>query len=106
MKISSFPYSRNRQDIHPLPLNTGQLLSAGKQEANKKALEFEAIFISSGIKTMFSGMDTDGPFGGGFGEEIFREFLADEYAKEIVRSGGVGVSEQIRRELLSIQEVK
>ena len=32
---------------------------------------------------MFSGISTDGPFGGGEGEEMFRSLMIDQYGKAI-----------------------
>ena len=53
---------------------------------------------------MFQGVKTDGPFGGGQGEEMMRSFLVDEYAKQIVDQGGFGLAENVTRELLNMQE--
>jgi len=53
---------------------------------------------------MFSGISTDGPFGGGQGEEMFRSLLMDEYGKQVETQGGFGLSAAIQRELLKTQE--
>lgn len=75
-----------------------------ESKAREAAIEFESVFLASAFKTMFSGLDTNGPFGGGFGEEMFRELLTDEYAKNIAHSGGIGLSDQIMRDMLAMQE--
>ena len=49
----------------------------------KAAKEFESVFISQFLGSMFSGIPTDGPFGGGQGEEMFRSLMIDEYGKAI-----------------------
>ena len=71
----------------------------------KTAEEFEAVFISQMLGHMFSGIKTDGPFGGGQGEEAFRGFLLEEYAAKIAEGGGIGVSDAVKRELLALQEI-
>ena len=74
--------------------------------ATAAAKEFEQVFISQMLGQMFSGLKTDGPFGGGSGEEAFRGFLLDQYAHQISASGGFGLAEDVKRELLSLQEIK
>ena len=50
---------------------------------------------------MFEGIPTDGPFGGGQGEEMFRSLMVDEYGKQIETQGGFGLPPPITRQLLS-----
>ena len=71
-----------------------------------RAEEFEAFFLSQILNTMFKGIKTDGLFGGGHGEEVFREMQFQEYGKSIARSGGVGIADSIVRQMLSLQEVQ
>ena len=72
--------------------------------ARKAAQSFEGVFISQMLGTMFEGIPTDGPFGGGPGEEMFRSLMVDEYGKQMASQGGVGLSQAITRELLKMQE--
>lgn len=75
-----------------------------KRAAAKKAGDsFEAQFMSTMFQQMFQGVSTDGPFGGGFGEEMFRSVLTDAMAKQTVKTGGLGVSAEIQREILKMQ---
>ncbi len=53
---------------------------------------------------MFEGISTDGPFGGGQGEEMFRSLMLDEYGKQMANQGGFGLSQAITRQLLAHQE--
>ena len=55
--------------------------------AKKAAQEFEGVFITQFLGQMFSGIPTDGPFGGGQGEEMFRSLMVDEYGKQIDSAG-------------------
>jgi len=72
--------------------------------AKKAAEQFEGVFITQFLGEMFSGISTDGPTGGGQGEEMFRSLLMDEYGKQITAQGGFGLSSAIQRELLKTQE--
>lgn len=81
------------------PAATGT--SADIQDAAKK---FESQFIGHLVGIMFEGIETDGPFGGGQGEEMMRSFLVDEYANKIVSQGGFGLADKVARELLALQE--
>src|SRR5262245_42198873 len=71
--------------------------------AAKAAQEFEAVFIGEMLSAMFEGVKTDGPFGGGSGEEIFRSLMIDQYAKTIAGQGGFGLADQVKREILRLQ---
>ena len=39
----------------------------------------------------------------GVGGDVWRSMLSQEYAKQIQRSGGVGLSDQIMRDLIQVQ---
>lgn len=79
--------------------------TAGTGRVAAAAAEFEQVFIAQMLGQMFSGLKTDGPFGGGAGEEAFRGILLDEYARHISATGGFGLAEDVTRELLSLQEI-
>jgi peptidoglycan hydrolase FlgJ len=72
--------------------------------AQKTAKEFEGVFISQMVNQMFSGVSTDGYFGGGVGEDTFRSMMVDEYSKQIAAQGGIGLSQSILKEMVSMQE--
>lgn len=82
----------------------GQPQSAA--QARKAAEEFESYFIAQTMESMFAGIQTDGPFGGGHAEEMFRSMLSQEYGKTMVRAGGIGMADQVYREILKTQELK
>ena len=65
---------------------------------------FEGVFITQFLGEMFDGISTDGPFGGGQGEEMFRSLMIDEYGKQIAAQGGFGLADAVTRELLKTQE--
>jgi peptidoglycan hydrolase FlgJ len=75
--------------------------------AAKAGREFEAQFMSQMMQHMFEGIKTDGLFGGGSGEEMFRSVLLDEYGKMIANHGnGIGIGAAVQKMLLSHQEVQ
>ena len=89
-----------------------QMLDLGDQriavEVNEELVPrstFEGYFLAQVFQNLFAGLPTDGPFGGGPSEDLFRGLLNDEYAKTIARSGGVGIADAVYREILKLQEV-
>jgi Rod binding domain-containing protein len=75
-------------------------------QARKAAQDFEAFFIAQTVEAMFAGIETEGPFGGGHAEQMFRSMLSQEYGKSMARAGGMGIADQVYREILKTQEVK
>ena len=65
--------------------------------------KFESMALSQLLQPMFEGLQTDGPFGGGQGEETMRSFYIDAIAKEMAKKGGVGISSMMQKELLKLQ---
>lgn len=68
------------------------------------AEEFEAVMLTAMLKPIFDGVEISEPFGGGEGEKMWQGLLVEEYAKEMAASGGIGIADQVRSELLRIQE--
>ena len=66
--------------------------------------EYESVFISQFLGSMFSGIQTDGITGGGQGEEMFRSLMIDEYGKQFAAQGGFGLAASVQREMLKMQE--
>ncbi|HEY0302121.1 MAG TPA: rod-binding protein [Rhizomicrobium sp.] len=89
-------------------LRSGPLATPGSTSdplvAKRTAEQFEGVFITQFLGEMFSGISSDGPFGGGQGEAMFRSLMMDEYGKQIAAQGGFGLSAAVTRELLKHQE--
>lgn len=77
-----------------------------KEAARKAAEDFEGVFVTELLDSMSKGLKTEGPFTGGQGEETYRGLLNEAMAKEISRHGGVGIADQVYREILKMQEAK
>jgi len=73
------------------------------ESIHESAKEFEAIFISEMLKPMFEELETDGMFGGGKGEEIFRNMMIQEVGNNIANTGRVGIAQKVQSELIKIQ---
>ena len=84
----------------------GAGLSAGQiAKVRQQAEEFEGVFLNTLTKQMFSGIKTDASaMGGGFGEETWRSMQSEQYAAMLAENGGIGLADQIMRELLASQE--
>ena len=74
-------------------------------QAAKAAEDFEALFINEFLGAMFEDVKTDGPFGGGPGEAIFRSLMIDQYSKTLASQGGFGLADAVKRQLLAAQEI-
>jgi len=68
------------------------------------AQQFEAMFMTEMMNHMYEGVDSDGMFGGGHGEEVFRSLLVQEYGSIAARSGQMKIADQVAREMLRMQE--
>lgn len=77
-----------------------------RAQAREASEEFEAMFVQQMVEQMWSGVETDGPFGGGNGEKIFRSLLNEEYSSKIVAGGGIGIADAVYREILKMQEIE
>jgi Rod binding domain-containing protein len=87
------------------PLAAAPKPTASEAKADAAAKEYESIFISQFLGSMFSGIQSDTLTGGGQGEEMFRSLMINEYAKGIEQQGGFGMAAQMKAELLKHQQV-
>lgn len=92
------PASPLVQPAAPAPAATARM--------RETAEAFEASFLSQMLKPMFEGLKTDGPFGGGEGEETWRSFMIEAMAKQTVKAGGIGLADQVVAQMLKMQEVQ
>lgn len=91
--------------VRNAPLNKPQ--TGTSPEAMKKAAkEFESVFVSQFLGSMFDGIQTDGMFGGGQGEQMFRSMMLDQYGQKISDQGGFGVADAITRSLTQHQDAQ
>jgi flagellar protein FlgJ len=74
------------------------------EEAKKAAQEFEAMFLTQMLETMFKDVPTGGAFGGGPAEDIYRSFMLKEYGTAIAKAGGIGLADTVMHEMIKLQE--
>jgi Rod binding domain-containing protein len=84
--------------------STPRPTAGSADQARKTGQEFEEMFIAQMLQPMFDALPTDGMFGGGAGERLFRSFQVNEYAKAITRTGGIGIADAVTRHLITLQE--
>jgi peptidoglycan hydrolase FlgJ len=80
--------------------------TANAAAAAKAGKQFESVFVSEFLGSMFADIPTDGPFGGGPGESMFRSLMLDEYGKQMEKQGGFGLAAPVTRQLLQMQEAR
>lgn len=90
-------------------LTTGVGATGAKQppvnvKTRAAAVDFEAVFLNQMFGQMFSGISGEGPMGGSGATGVWRSFLTDEYAKSFAKAGGIGIADQVYRQLLAHQE--
>lgn len=74
---------------------------SNSEEAWEAARAFEGMMLGQLMKHMMSGVKTDGPFGGGFAEDMWRDLLVQQAGEDASLSGGVGIADQVYRVLMS-----
>ena len=95
--------------LEKLPALTGSAARPAadpKSKARATAVDFEAQFLNSMFNQMFTGIDGDGPFGGGPAVGVWRSFLSEQYAKTFAKAGGIGIADHVYRALIAHQEAK
>lgn len=90
-------------EVRPLP-DMGSSLDIQRRGAARKAAEdFESVFLAQMMEPMFQGLKTDGLFGGGSGEAVFRSLMIQEVGKDVSAAGGIGIADAVYTEMLRMQ---
>lgn len=75
-----------------------------KDRTKKTAQDFERMFLEQTMDRVNGSEGTEGPLGeNGTGGGIYRSMMNKEYANAIVKSGGVGISDQVYKQMLAMQ---
>ena len=69
----------------------------------KAAQDFESVFLGQMVAQMYTGIDAQGPFGGGFAEQTYRSLLYQELGRQMAASGGVGIADAVYGEMVKLQ---
>ncbi len=74
------------------------------EEFEGAAKDFERMFLAEMVSHMFETVGVDPLFGGGEAEGTWRSMMVDEYSKQIVNSGGIGMSDSVKAHMITLQE--
>jgi Rod binding domain-containing protein len=80
-------------------------LTPEQQKIQKTAKDFETMFLENMLSHVFPQEVGEGPVGeNGMGGQVYRGMLVNEYARNLSKSGGVGIADQVYRQMLQMQE--
>lgn len=82
----------------------GKMQPMSEQEALKVGKDFESMFVAQMLEPMFGDSLGDDLFGGEDTDEIYKGLMVEEYGKLITQSGGIGIADHVKKELLALQE--
>lgn len=77
--------------------------ASAEKAAAKSAHDFEAVFVGQMTKMMMESVETQGQFGGGHGEEMFRGVLAEQLGGAITARGGLGLAPAVMKQIIAMQ---
>ena len=78
----------------------------GQEAMRKTAEQFEAVFLSQMLDSVFADVNPNALFGGGSSQKIYRSMMNEQIANHMVRAGGVGIASTVYKELLKLQEAQ
>ena len=84
---------------------SGQVGNMSDAQMDKVSKDFESMFIGQMLEPMFGDTEGSDAFGSSESGDVYKGLLMDEYGKQISRSGGIGVADFVKKELLKLQEV-
>ncbi len=84
----------------------GALKGMSPEKAEAASKDFESLFISQMVEQMFGESVGSDAFGSDESDEVYKGLMVQEYGKMITASGGIGIADYVKRELLKQQEVK
>jgi peptidoglycan hydrolase FlgJ len=87
------------------PTGTRPTNASDPASVMKAAKDFEAMAIGQLLQPMFDTVDpSSGEFGGGAGEQAWRPMMVQEYAKQLVNHGGLGLAKPIYEAMMRAQQ--
>lgn len=80
-------------------------MHAQQQHAEAVGKDFESMFITAMLEPMFGDSVGDTMFGDDETKEVYKALMIEQYGRKITESGGIGIADYVKRELLRQQEV-
>lgn len=85
--------------------NGSQPAGQASAQTRKTADDFESMFLEQSLDRLTQSTGDEGPLGeNGTGGGIYKSMLSKEYARSIVKSGGLGIGDQVYAQMLKLQE--
>lgn len=82
--------------------------AAAYQQAMKRtdeaAQNFEGMFMSQMMQFMWGDSKSNEIFGGGHAEDMWHGMMVQEFGTLASKAGGLGIADQVKAELLKVQE--
>lgn len=82
----------------------GPPTDAAMEKARAAAEGFEAVFLAQMMGAMFEGIESNGLFGGGAGEEMWRGFFVEHVAEAHAKRGGLGIADAVMAQIIQTSE--
>jgi Rod binding domain-containing protein len=80
-------------------------LTPQQQKTEKTAKDFESMFLENMLSQAFPQEAGEGPLGeNGTGGQVYRGMMVNELAKQVSKSGGIGISDTVYRQMIEMQE--
>jgi peptidoglycan hydrolase FlgJ len=76
-----------------------------EEKAREAAQEFEAVFLTQILETMYAGVEPDSLTGGGNAEKLFRSMINEKTAQSMAKNGGIGLADAVYRQIIRLQEM-
>ena len=83
----------------------GSAKNMSPEKIDAVSKDFESLFISQMTEQMFGESMGSEAFGSEDTDEIYKGLMVKEYGKMITQSGGIGIAQNIKSELLKQQEM-
>ncbi|MEQ1789110.1 MAG: rod-binding protein [Rickettsiales bacterium] len=83
----------------------GSVKNMSAEKADIVSKDFESLFISQMLEQMFGESSGSNAFGTSDTDEVYKGLMVQEYGKIISQSGGIGIAQNIKAELLKQQEI-
>lgn len=102
--VSAQPPAPSERRLNAAAASLNAAAAASPEAAREAAKGFEAVFLTQLVDSMFAGVSTDGYFGGGSAEKLWRGFLVEHIADAFAERGGVGIADAVMAQIVQLSE--
>jgi flagellar protein FlgJ len=98
----------NRKSDNQANLAGGLAIAQAKARSpealEKTAKDFESLFVGQMLEQMFGESSGSDSFGSSETDDVYKGLMVEQYGKQISNTGGIGIADYVKRELLTLQE--